>query len=229
MGSTKYQFLLDSGAAMSVARLDALDPQWRSQIITENQRTVVGADGPPLDVVGQVVAPLSLCEFQAVYEFTVVRSLITDCILCANFLTRHEAVMDCRTATLSLGDNPSLQVVISVGKEELHQKLSQVPKDIDVILLETTEIPGRTLCQIPIQVDQAPCLVEPLEVISLPKYIVVARTLTTCIDGSWQDTVIQITNTNPTPTTLYKGSKMGRSFPRTTSVYLRVMSAQCEK
>jgi len=80
--------------------------------------------------------------------------------------------------------------------------------------VETTEIPGRTVCEIPIQVDQAPCqegLVEPLEVSSMPKHILVARTLT--IVGAQQDAVIQIANTNPTPTTLYKGSKLGRFIP----------------
>jgi len=124
MGSTKYRFLLDSGAAVSVVRLDALDPEWHSQIETKSLRTAVGADGLPLDVVGQVVAPVSLGEFQAVHEFTVVRSLTTDCILGADFLTKHGAVMDCRAATLSLGDIPRLQVAISVGKAEAHQEFS---------------------------------------------------------------------------------------------------------
>lgn len=87
--------------------------------------------------------------------------------------------------------------------------------DIDVILLKTTEIPGRTVCQIPIQVDQAPCqegLVEPLEVSSLPKHLLVARTL--IVVGAQQDAVIQIANTNPTPTTLYEGSRLGTFTPQ---------------
>ena len=117
MGSTKYRFLLDSGAAVSVVRLDALDPEWHSQIETKNLRTAVGADGLPLDVVGQVVAPVSLGEFQAVHEFTVVRSLTTDCILGADFLTKHGAVMVCRAATLSLGDVPRLQVESQLARK----------------------------------------------------------------------------------------------------------------
>ena len=50
MGPTQRRFLLDSGAAVSVAHLDALDEKWQSQITAAGLKTTVGADGLPLEV-----------------------------------------------------------------------------------------------------------------------------------------------------------------------------------
>ena len=73
MGLTSTRFLLDSGAAVSVVRRDALDDCWGKHIspITGIPNTVA-ADGFPLEVVGRVVIPVSLGQFKADQEFTVV-------------------------------------------------------------------------------------------------------------------------------------------------------------
>ena len=93
MGPTQRRFLLDSGAAVSVARLDVLDEKWHSQITAAGLKTTVGADGLPLEVVGQVTVPVSLGDFQTSQEFTVVKSLTADCILGADFLVKHSAIV----------------------------------------------------------------------------------------------------------------------------------------
>ena len=94
---------------MSVVHIDTLDEKWLSQI-RESQGTAVGPDGLPLDIVGEVVMPICLGKFQASQKFTVVRSLTTNCILGADFLLQHGAVIDCRAGTLVLGNNPRCQV-----------------------------------------------------------------------------------------------------------------------
>lgn len=74
----------------------------------------VGADGLLLEV----IVPVSLGDFQTSQEFTVIRSLTADSILGAGFLVKYGAVIDCSTATLTLGDNPRRQVPISIGQTE---------------------------------------------------------------------------------------------------------------
>ena len=64
--------------------------------------TTVGADGLPLEVMGQTTA-VSLGTFQAKQEFTVVESLTVDCILGADFLLEHSAIIEGQL-TLSKGN-----------------------------------------------------------------------------------------------------------------------------
>ena len=56
--------MLDSGAAVSVVRLDTLDENWLSQI-RQSPGNAIGPDGLPLEVMGEVEVPISLGEFQA--------------------------------------------------------------------------------------------------------------------------------------------------------------------
>ena len=141
MGPTCCKFLLDSGAAVSVIRFDALDEKWYPDIIAAGPETAIGADGLPLEVVGKVTLPVSLDRFQAQQEFTVVRFLTADCILGADFLVKHGAVIDCRNATLTIGDQPRLQVPISFNHT---QPDGAVDDNLTVVLSETTKLPGRS-------------------------------------------------------------------------------------
>ena len=209
-----YLQLLSGGAAVSVARLDALDEKWHSQITAAGLRTTVGADGLPLEVVGQVTVPVSLGDFQTSQEFTVVKSLTANCILGADFLVKHSAVIDCRTATLALGDSPRWQVPISIGQTEMGRAMSIALEDLTVTLYETIELPACSVSLVTARVNVVPLqegLVEPLETTRLPKHLLIARTLTTV--GPHQEVSLQITNSSPSPTTIHKGCKLGRFTP----------------
>ena len=63
LGHSPVTFLLDLGATISVVRLDALTADLRSQITTSRLTTPVGANGSPLDMVGQVKIPVTIGRF----------------------------------------------------------------------------------------------------------------------------------------------------------------------
>ena len=62
------------------------------------QNTV--ADGVPLEVIGHVNIPVSLGQFRVEQEYTVVKILSVECILGADFLVHHGAIIDCKANTL---------------------------------------------------------------------------------------------------------------------------------
>ena len=213
MGLTACRFLLDSGAAVSVVRLDATDKQWHDKISAAESNTTVAADGLPLEVVGQVTLPVSLGNFKADQEFTVVQSLTVDCILGADFLVKHCAVIDCNTATLTLGSSSRSEVLISLGRSGNSE--NAIPQEIFAVLSGTLELPARSVCEIGARVMVASGqegLVEPLEHGSLPKHLLIARTLTSV--GQNGAVILQVTNNSPSPITIYKGSKLGKFIPR---------------
>ena len=108
VGQRCLQILLDSGAALSVIRNDALDDRSRKSL-TATSKTAIGANGLPLKVMGQVNIDVSLGTFQAAHTFIVVKDLTFECILGVDFLRSNKAVMDFRTNTLHLG-NESVMV-----------------------------------------------------------------------------------------------------------------------
>ena len=71
IGSRPTQFLLDSGAAMSVVNYNVV----KCQPIAEIHTHAVGANGAPLDVIGQTTVTLQLGDFKVDHQFTVVRNL----------------------------------------------------------------------------------------------------------------------------------------------------------
>ena len=63
----------------------------------------VSANGVTLDVKGQIKLLVSLGPFTCEHTFIVIRDLIVECLLGADFLKKHEAVLDCKSGKLSLG------------------------------------------------------------------------------------------------------------------------------
>ena len=100
------KFLIDSGAAMSVIRYDIV----KGNLTTKQGGFAVSANGSPLDIVGQMIVAVTLDNFTTDHTFTVVRNLTVDCLLGADFLKRHAAILDCGRSTLMLGRG--MQVVI---------------------------------------------------------------------------------------------------------------------
>ncbi len=154
--------------------------------------------------------PVSLGEFQANQEFTVVKSLTADCILGADFLVKHNAVIDCRANILYLGGASQLQVPISVSQSS-RGKAQSVSQDIVALVSETVELPARSIslirAHVPTDCHQEG-LVEPQIVGELGKFVLLPRTLVQV--GADQEVVLQVTNTSPSPVSVYKGSKLGK-------------------
>ena len=66
-------FLLDTGAAASIIRWDSLPLLYQNQT-TKRTPQMVGANGSPLNVIGQVTLPLTLKDFSCEHSFYVAKT-----------------------------------------------------------------------------------------------------------------------------------------------------------
>ena len=84
VGKRSVNMLLDSGAAVSVIRSGVLEDRSRN-LVMATSRTAIGANGLPLNVMGQVDLDICLGNFRTVHTFIVVRDLTFECILGADY------------------------------------------------------------------------------------------------------------------------------------------------
>ncbi|KAL5517057.1 hypothetical protein EMCRGX_G002524 [Ephydatia muelleri] len=171
VGKRSVNMLLDSGAAVSVIRSGVLEDRSRN-LVMATSRTAIGANGLPLNVMGQVDLDICLGNFRTVHTFIVVRDLTFECILGADFLKVNKAVMDFRNNTLHLG-NSTIKILssdVSVSSDDAHS--------ISVHALEDTDIPGRSVRLVIATLQKESCgsteqisegLIEPATV--LPKHL----------------------------------------------------------
>ena len=150
VGHRCMQILLDSGAALSVIRNDALDDRSRKSL-TATSKTAIGANGLPLKVMGQVNIDVTLGRFRAAHTFIVVKDLTLECILGVDFLRSNKAVMDFRTNTLHLGNE-------SVMVPTQEETSSNGKSSITVHASEDTEIPGRSVCVVVATLKEELCI-----------------------------------------------------------------------
>ncbi|KAL5517946.1 hypothetical protein EMCRGX_G003596 [Ephydatia muelleri] len=212
VGKRSVNMLLDSGAAVSVIRSGVLEDRSRN-LVMATSRTAIGANGLPLNVMGQVDLDICLGNFRTVHTFIVVRDLTFECILGADFLKVNKAVMDFRNNTLHLGNStikiPSSDV--SVSSDDAHS--------ISVHALEDMDIPGRSVRLVIATLQKGSCgsterisegLIEPATV--LPKHLCVARSLGRVLsEGS---ILVQVMNVSPTAVKVYKGIQLGQFVPQ---------------
>ena len=212
---TSTRFLLDSGAAVSVVRYDFITDNWRNEITKDEAQNTIAADGLSLPVISNLTIPVVLGEFRTEHRFTVVGNLSVECILGADFLVKHSAVIDCKANTLVLGKVRRITVPISIALNETSPPLlAQAEKVVSII--DTVVIPPRSITQLVAEV-QVGCgqegLIEPLNNTrtGILKYILVARTLARV--GEKCKIILQVVNASPTATTVYKGTKLGTFTP----------------
>ena len=105
---------------------------------TDGVTGAVGANGLPLNVVGKVLLPVKLGDFQQNQEFVVARNLSVQCLLGADFLVQHQAIIDCKAGKLSL---KGAILPITMGNSVAPQDSPGVP----VQVTETLEVPARSV------------------------------------------------------------------------------------
>ena len=76
IGETSTKFLLDPGAAVSVVNYNVIKTS-----ITKAATCAVGANGTPLDVIGQSIITVKVADFKVDYQFMVVRNLTVNCLI----------------------------------------------------------------------------------------------------------------------------------------------------
>ena len=77
IGDTPVNLLIDSGAALSVIHYNLVSDMQ----LVQTSHCAVGANGSPLDIVGQVTITIALGTFVVAHTFVVVRNLTVDCLL----------------------------------------------------------------------------------------------------------------------------------------------------
>ena len=105
--------LVDSGAVMSAVHCNLV----KGSHITKHGGLAVGANGSPLDVVGQVVFTVMLGNFTVNHHFTVVNNLTVDCLLGADFLKRHAAILDSGHNSLIVIREPRITISLALKQQ----------------------------------------------------------------------------------------------------------------
>ena len=210
MGDLPVQFLLDTGAAVSVVRYDTLGESLQQQI-NPVQVATFGANGSPLDVVGQVKTTIKIGELEYDQLFTVVKQLSVAGILGADFLVQHSALIDCKNNSLLLADQQVTVPIKTIGSSLAKPTVS------NVVALTTQEIPGRSSKVIQCWLKNSDVLsteglVEPLQPGTLPKNILVGRSLNAV--EQQQRLTIPVVNVGPSPVKIYKGTRVALFTPR---------------
>lgn len=97
-----FKFLVDSEAAISVARFNVIPDPLHTLICHSFDITAVLTSGHLLDIVGKAVLPLTVGHIELKHEFMIVRSLTIDCLLGVDFLTGNCTTFDCVKGCLTL-------------------------------------------------------------------------------------------------------------------------------
>ena len=82
----------------------------------KDKTRAVGANGTPLDVVGQTTVSIqqAIGDFKVNHQFIVVNNLTVDCLLGVDFLQMHGAILDCCSNTLSVGQDFKVQYSVKL-------------------------------------------------------------------------------------------------------------------
>ena len=156
IGDTPVNFLVDSGAALSVIHYN----------LVKDMQLAVGANGSPLVIVGQIMVTVALADFIIDHNFVVVRNLTVDCLLGADFMKHHAAILDCDHNILSPGREPKVTIPLALKRQPVPCKASCAVHL--VCSSQDLEIPARSVQLIVGTIDSlSTCarvmLVEPME------------------------------------------------------------------
>ena len=138
--SSYVKFLVDSGAAVSVVD-ESILPQEARQRLRPSTSHTIGANGMPLDVVGRASLMVTLASFRQSHDFLIVRNLSVGCLLGADFLLQHGAIVDCTKRKLSLPGG-EIPIISRLRPRNIDQS---DPVTCIVAIAETVEVPGRTV------------------------------------------------------------------------------------
>ena len=143
IGNLSVQFLLDSGAAVSIIRYKILDSHYQQQITPANVKAAGTANGGLLEVLGQITLPIAIGHFNSTYLFTVIRNLTVECILGVDYLIQHGALIDCNQCCLTVD---GVQVPFYAHPVESNHSDSLIHLYSDAVkVLHTVKVCGRSI------------------------------------------------------------------------------------
>ena len=201
--------LVDTGSAVSLVREDV----WRKAHpgACDNQLEhadcpVVAANGEPLDLLGRTSVLLTIGGVQQDHPVLIARQLTQDCLIGADFLLKHQCVLDLQSKTLMAGGR---REQIDLSTSAIHA--SPV---CHLRLTERQVIPGR--CQMMLQVkitdrhategQQGAAMVEPAAKFMEKHGALIARSLSPL---NVSNTVVPVLNPSTESITVYPNEQIG--------------------
>ena len=121
--------------------LDALASEFRNRITTTGLTAPIGANGSPLDMVGQIKIPVRIGTFEREQVFIVVTTLTVDCVLGAYYLVTHAVIIDYKRGCVVIKDN-EIPIILS---NNVATTANYSDCDRTISALNTSTIPGRTI------------------------------------------------------------------------------------
>ena len=216
INSVPVRCLIDSGATISLIKHDLLCTNKWLKSVYQSCVLARGANGLPLETKGRTELPIKLGDLNVGHTFVVANNLSIDCILGADFLCKHGAVLDCSEKSLQLR-TPSGCCSIPLDKPESSVVYDKV---FTVVVAQDVQIEGRHIKCItaslqgngqhwdyPVQEG----LLEPLEGKSIPNHVMCARAVCSIDDDGFLP--VQILNGSQQTVTLYKGTRVATLLP----------------
>ena len=80
----------------------AFDNDYHHQITKSSTTTAVTANGAFLNILGQVTLPITIGKFKCTQTLIVADNVTVDCILVADCLRQHGAVIDCKECSVTM-------------------------------------------------------------------------------------------------------------------------------
>ena len=190
-------FLLNSGAVVSVVCLSALTSKSRNRITIVRLTAPARANRSPLDMVGQIIMPVSIGNFIDYKHGCVV---IND--------TKIPFILKSGVATTP-GPSTCDRIISVLHTITIPGRTVQL---LDVSLPDAAKPMG--LSNI---------LMEPVSTANTPKHVLIARTFSPVFNDN--HAVVQTMNISPTATTIYSGTTLGEFTPLTELLLVEITAA----
>ena len=207
VGSEPVSFLLDTGAAVSLISRDVwrrVNAKQPTKLQPWSDQKLVGVDGSPLEVHGQVCVSITAQGKALETEALVVSPLTTEGILGLDFLKKHQATIDVRNGQLLLGvSNCTLSL------EEAGTTLTTQP----------TVCAAATICIPPnSEVEVMAHLSQPVEsgawlLEEAPGERHAACVARAVVSPQSDQVVVRLLNPRPEPVKVYRGSRIATLEP----------------
>ena len=202
------QFLIDTGAGVSLLRKDVWDKQSSTEAILEswNGSVLVGVDGSPLDVLGTCETNISLRGEEFCWEMVVVNNLSSPAILGIDFLKSHQCSINLAEGCVCFpkpqqSDGPSTTQQSDSPRESNASNC----KSLKVTLPESLRIPAMSEMEIMASVQgsgvEGTWVVEGIQSKKVP--VLIAHALVVPTD---QGVPVRLLNTQSEPVMIHRGT-----------------------
>ena len=203
--------LVDTGSGVTILREDVWKESQQEERgpLTPPFCPVVAANGQELDLLGRSEVMVSVGGLSESHSVLVAKGLTQECLLGADFLSKHGCVVDLKEQVLLAGGRS-----VSLCSQTCDGRTASV---CHVTFLETTVVPAYCQMQLPASASKegsvtGDVILEP-EVAFVEQHgLVVAHSLARNVEGK---TVVQLLNPSPAPVTVQKSTRVGVLRPLT--------------